>query len=347
MASSTHTAVLLVNLGTPDSPKTPDVRKYLRQFLMDGRVIDIPYWQRFLLINGIIAPFRAPKSAKEYQKLWTERGSPLLFHSQDAAELLQKALGKDYMVRLGMRYQSPSIESALNELLAASPQKLIVLPMFPQYASSTTGSAHEEVMRLLNKRLLIPQVHFIDHYPEHQRFIEAFSTITQSYLEQDDYDHVLFTYHGLPERHLKKENNACIYGTCCNTLTPQNRLCYRAQCYATTRRMVEKLGLKEGSYTVSFQSRLGKNPWIKPYTDLIIDELAAKGIKRVLALSPSFTSDCLETVIEIGETYNEQFVEKGGERWQLVPCLNTHPLWIQALKELTYSVEAPAFMEEV
>ncbi|TAF32769.1 MAG: ferrochelatase [Cytophagales bacterium] len=340
--SQIHTAVLLVNLGTPDSPRTPDVRKYLRQFLMDGRVIDVPYWQRFLLVKGIIAPFRAPKSAKEYQKLWTERGSPLLFHSQDAAALLQTALGNEYAVKLGMRYQSPSIESALDELMSHNPKRLVVLPMFPQYASSTTGSANEEVMRLLKKRLLIPQVHFIDSYAEHPAFIEAFAAIGKAHLASKQYDHVLFTYHGLPERHLKKENNACEYGSCCAQLTPSNRLCYRAQCFATTRKLVKMMGLKEGDYTVSFQSRLGKNPWIKPYTDLVIDELAAKGVKRILAFSPSFTADCLETVIEIGETYSEQFIEKGGEHWQLVESLNNHPLWIKTLKDLVLDIAPQA-----
>ena len=331
-----RTGVLLVNLGTPDSPATPDVRKYLRQFLMDGRVIDIPAPNRFALVNLIIAPLRAPKSAKVYKELWTERGSPLKFYSEDVAKLLQAELGEEYKVLLAMRYQSPSIEKALDAFKKDGLQKIIVVPLFPQYASASTGSVQEEVMRLISQWQIIPELRFVSSFWNNRLFIKAFAEIGRKYLQASSYDHILFTYHGLPERQLTKgdEGKVCKFGACCNSLTEHNQYCYRAQCFATTRLLAAELGLKPENYTVSFQSRLGKTPWIKPYTDGIIEELAAKGIKSVLAFSPSFVADCLETTIEIGSEYKELFESKGGKHWQLVESLNVHPLWVETLKSL-------------
>jgi len=331
------TGVLLVNLGTPDSPSVADVRKYLREFLMDNRVIDIPYILRFLLVNFIIAPFRGPKSAKIYQELWTDRGSPLKFYGHEVEGLLQTSLGADFKVILAMRYQSPSIKLALDQFKNSSVKKIVVLPMFPQYASASTGSVHEAVMNEIKNWELIPELKFIDAYPTDVNFIKAFTEIGKQYIAAKDYDHYVFTYHGLPERQITKSDctGKCIQDiTCCDTLHEGNRLCYRAQCFATTRELVKSLEIPEGKYSVSFQSRLGKDPWIKPYTDFLIKDLPGMGKKKVLAFVPSFVSDCLETTIEVGEEYKELFEEHGGETWDMVPSLNAHPMWVETLKNM-------------
>jgi protoporphyrin/coproporphyrin ferrochelatase len=334
--------VLLVNLGTPDSPSVPHVRKYLREFLLDPRVIDINAIGRFLLVNLIIAPFRAPKSAKIYKELWTERGSPLLFYGIEVRDLLQKELGNQYDVQLAMRYQSPSIKKALDYFEKKNYKDLIVIPMFPQYASASTGSAHEEVMRLLCKQQIFPNLEFITNYFDHPLFIQAFATLAKQYLDKENYDHVLFSYHGLPERQIKKGDctNTCLQSNhCCSSIHQMNYFCYRAQCFETTRLIAKELHLEENQYSVCFQSRLGRDPWIKPYADDIIKKLPSEGKKKVLTLVPSFTSDCLETIIEVGEEYKELFEHNGGERWQMVESLNTHPIWIKTLKQLVLKNE--------
>ncbi|WP_339815099.1 ferrochelatase [uncultured Imperialibacter sp.] len=328
--------VLLVNLGTPDQPDTPNVRKYLREFLMDGRVIDIPFAQRWMLVNLIIAPFRAPKSAAEYQKLWDERGSPLKYYGEDVRDLLQKELNGDYVVALAMRYQNPSIASGLDELKKAHVSEIIVVPLFPQYASASTGSVADKVMELVRKWQIIPNIRFINQFADDPMFIEVIAQRAKKWMEQHDYDHYLFSYHGLPERQILKGSvgSQCQLGKCCNNCHDKNRYCYRAQCFLTSRLIAESLGIPEDKYTVAFQSRLGKTPWIQPYTDEKLVEFAEKGYKKVLAFSPAFVSDCLETTVEVGETYQEQFLEAGGERWDLVESLNDHPLWIECLKNL-------------
>lgn len=331
------TGVLLINLGTPDSPEVGDVRKYLREFLMDRRVIDIPPVNRFFLINGIIAPLRAPKSAKVYKELWNERGSPLLYYGLDIKDLLQKALGNNYLVAFGMRYQNPSLESALNEFKNKGIDKLVVIPLFPQYASASTGSAIEEFMNLIKGWEIIPELKIISNFPDHPLFIKAFAELGKKYMEKENWDHFIFTYHGLPERQIKKASiqDYCQLGeTCCSKYHSKNKYCYRAQCYETTRLLVKELNIPEGKYTVAFQSRLGKTPWIKPYTDDKIKELAEKGVKSILTFSPSFVADCLETTIEGGVEYKELFEEHGGQKWQLVESLNVSPTWVECLKEM-------------
>jgi ferrochelatase len=331
------TGVLLVNLGTPDNPKTPAVRRYLREFLMDGRVIDIPKWQRFLLVQGIIAPFRAPKSAKTYQELWTEKGSPLLIYGYSVKKLLQEKLGNDYHVVLGMRYQKPSIKQALEELKSAQIHKIIILPLFPQYASATTGSVHEKTMQIVSKWANIPEITFISQYCNHIGFIQAFAEQGKKYLSHEPFDHVVFSYHGLPERQITKHDitKTCLASSdCCAVYSTRNHLCYRAQCFETSRQLAKVLNLAPEHYTVSFQSRLGKNPWIQPYTDETIKKLVSENKKRILIFSPSFVADCLETSIEIGVEYKHLFESLGGERWQLVESLNDSPLWIDTLTDL-------------
>ncbi len=330
------TGVLLVNLGTPDSTKTSDVRKYLREFLMDWRVIDIPFISRWMLINFIIAPFRSPKSAHEYKKLWQERGSPLLFHGLDLQKLVQKALGDEYIVGFGMRYQNPSLEKAVEIFKDKAITKLIVIPLYPQYASASTGSTIEEVMRVIGQWQIIPELKIVSNFCDDPLFIKAFAEQGKKYMNEQSYDHILFSYHGIPERQIIKGSvsDQCKLGTCCQSYHARNKYCYRAQCFETTRLLVKELGLKEGDYSISFQSRLGKTPWIKPYTDHNVEALAKAGKKKVLFFSPSFVADCLETTIEGGEEYKLLFEKHGGNHWQLVESLNTSPLWVECVKEM-------------
>lgn len=331
------TGVLLVNLGTPDSPSVPDVRKYLREFLMDKRVIDIPFISRWMLVNLIIAPFRAPKSAKTYKELWEDRGSPLMFHGLDLKEKLIKQLDDNFVVALGMRYQSPSIASALDELLEANVKKIIVLPLFPQYASATTGSVIEQVMDDIKGRLIIPELEFISQYPDDEGMIKTFAMLGKKYMEKTQYDKVIFSYHGLPERQIRKSSidGYCqLTAKCCSTYHTKNQFCYRAQCFLTSRKLAEALGLKEDQYSVFFQSRLGKDPWIQPYAEDEIKRMAKEGIKKILIFSPAFTADCLETTLEVGDEFKELFIEEGGEEWQLVESLNSNDLWVESLKNM-------------
>ncbi len=327
--------VLLVNLGTPDSPSRKDVYKYLKEFLLDKRVIDYPWLKRNLLVRGIIAPIRSGASAKIYQELWTEDGSPLKIYGENLRDGVQAMLGDKYVVKLAMRYQNPSIESSLKELLSEDLKEMIVLPLFPQYASASTGSVHEEVMRLLGKELNVPQVKFINSFPDYEPMIDIFVDHARQY-DLSSYDHILFSYHGLPERQIRKSDtcNHCLKEGCCDTLSGKNRYCYSAHCYATTRALVAKLGLEEGSYTTCFQSRLGKDPWVQPYTSDIITKQAQEGTKRMLVFCPAFVADCLETTIEVKVEYQEEFEEQGGEHVDLVESLNDDPKWIAAVKDM-------------
>lgn len=325
------TAVLLINLGTPDSPSVSHVRSYLSQFLNDPRVIDIPWLARKLLVNLIIVPFRAPKSAGVYRQLWTPEGSPLLLISQQAADLLQQQLPDNYRVYLAMRYKNPSIPDVLAAIAAEQYDRIIVLPMFPQYASATTGSAHDEVMRVVRKWWVIPEIDFVSQYFDHPTYIEAFIERGRQY-QLDDYDHVLFSYHGLPERQVDKVhvNGTCADYNCATEINAENIYCYRATCYATTRHIAAGLGIPEDRYTVCFQSRLD-NKWLTPFSDDTVVECAKRGMKKILVFSPAFTADCLETIVEIGIEYQELFTEHGGEKVQLVESLNDHPLWLSLI----------------
>ena len=329
------TGVLLINLGTPDNPSVGNVRSYLSQFLNDPRVIDIPWLSRKILVNGIIVPFRAPKSAKIYKKLWTDKGSPLLYYSERAKDLLQEQLGSGYEVHLAMRYKNPSIPSVLETMRKANYQKIVVLTMFPQYASASTGSALEEVMRMVSKWWVIPEIKFLSQYYDHPLYIKAFVERGRQY-DLGKYDHVLFSYHGLPERQVDKvygDGKLCSDHNCEEQITEENKYCYKAVSYETTRLIAAQLGIPKEKYTVCFQSRLDEK-WLKPFSDKVVEECAKKGMKNILVFSPAFTADCLETIIEIGEEYQEIFHNHGGEKVQLVESLNDHPTWIQCLKEL-------------
>jgi len=336
------TAVLLVNLGTPDSPSVKDVRKYLFEFLNDPRVIDIPAILRFFLVNLIIVPFRAPKSAKIYEELWVnnglpngEKGSPILYYGKSVQEKLQKSLGNNFDVYLAMRYKNPSLDGVLSDVHKKNYNKMIVIPLFPQYASASTGSVIDKVMKLVSKWWVIPDIKIISQYYDHPGFINTLVEQAKKY-NMDKFDHILFSYHGLPVRQVDKvyeDGSLCEEHNCETEVNESNRFCYKATCYATTRLIAEKLNLPKEEYTVCFQSRLDKK-WLEPFTDKVIIEQAKKGAKNLLVFSPAFVADCLETLIEIGVEYQKLFEEHGGKKVQLVESLNDHPMWIEALKEI-------------
>ncbi|MFC6103361.1 ferrochelatase [Olivibacter domesticus] len=335
--------VLLINLGTPDSPKVSDVRKYLDEFLMDGRVIDIGTIQRNLLVRGAIVPFRSPKTAKLYNEIWDkEKGSPLLYISELQADLLRKELGSDYQVELAMRYQKPSIEEALQRLKLALVDSIQIIPLFPQYASASTGSVIEKVMKLMATWHAFPRISIINQFYDNELMIEAFADNAQE-KEPEKYDHVLFSFHGLPVRQLKNVDNSgkhgCAAPSCCAQITTSNKFCYAAQCYETARLIAAKIQVNKEKYTVCFQSRLGKDPWVQPYTSDVLVDLAKKGVKRLLVLCPAFVADCLETLYEVTEEYGQEFKKLGGEHVELVPSLNDHPKWIEALKQMVLANE--------
>ncbi|WP_131539300.1 ferrochelatase [Pedobacter nototheniae] len=326
--------ILLVNLGTPDSPAVSDVKKYLDQFLMDERVIDIPKLNRTLLVKGIIVPFRSPKTAKLYKEIWNEKGSPLLYFSKLQASMLQDRLGDDYHVELAMRYQSPSIETALANLKAGLVESIQVIPLFPQYASASTGSVMQLVMELVGKWATVPPISFINSFHDNELMIKVFAENARKH-QPETYDHILFSFHGLPERQLLKCDHTGSYclksADCCQTLNDTNKFCYSAQGHDTARLIAQELGIAKENYTVCFQSRLGKEPWVQPYTTDILKKLAAEGKKRLLVFSPAFVADCLETLYEITVEYHEEFKALGGEHVQLVESLNDSPVFIEAL----------------
>ncbi len=328
------TGVLLINVGTPDSPAVGDVRKYLSQFLNDPRVIDIPWIARKLLVNAIIVPFRAPKSAKLYKQMWTPEGSPLLIHSRNFGVKLQEQLGDDYMVEIAMRYQSPSVESALEKLRKANLKKINVLPMYPHYASSSTGTCIERVMEITSKWWVIPEMVFINQFYDMPGYVDSFVARANQF-DLTTFDHILFSYHGLPVRQVDKvyDDGLCADHDCELGITDENKFCYKATCYETTKQIAAKLNLNPNQYTVAFQSRLDQK-WLEPFSDKVVEQKAKEGIKRMLVFSPAFVADCLETLIEIGVEYQDIFHEHGGDKIQLVPSLNDHPSWVASVADL-------------
>jgi ferrochelatase len=330
--------ILLVNLGTPDSPETKDVRKYLDEFLMDPRVIDVNPVLRTFLVKGIIVPFRSPKSAKLYKEIWDDKtGSPLLHYSILQHKLLADRLGDEYQVELAMRYQSPSIESALDKLKVSLVESIQVIALFPQYASASTGSVYEKVMNIVGKWQTIPSISFINSFHDNELMIETFADNGRQY-QPETYDHILFSFHGLPQRQLIKcdhTGNYCLKADgCCDTLNDTNKFCYSAQSHHTAKLIADKLNIPKEKYTICFQSRLGSDPWVQPYTTEIVAKLAKEGKKRLLVFCPAFVADCLETVYEVTEEYGAEFKALGGEHVQLVESLNDSPKWIDALEEM-------------
>lgn len=330
--------VLLVQLGTPDSPKTSDVRRYLSEFLNDKRVIDLPWLGRKILVNGIIVPFRAPKSAKIYKELWDLSNgiSPLITHTKNVKEKLQKRfVNSNVTVNIAMRYQNPAMYDVIEEMRKENYDHIVVLPLFPQYASASTGSAIELAMNLIRKWWVVPEVSIINQFWDNEGYIDSIIERSREF-NLKEYDHVLFSYHGLPERHVDKvykDDDLCTDQPCEREINEHNKLCYKATCYATTRLIAAKLGLEEQDYTVCFQSRLDKK-WLTPFSDKIVEDQAKKGAKKLLAFSPAFVADCLETLIEIGDEYQEIFEAFGGEKIQLVPSSNDHDRFIDGLEGL-------------
>lgn len=330
--------VLLIQLGTPDSPKVGDVRRYLTEFLNDPRVIDLPWLGRKLLVNGIIVPFRAPKSAKIYQELWDISNgiSPLVTHTENTCKKLVSRFNpeEDVHIHLAMRYQNPSMDKVLNEMRLANYDQIIIIPLFPQYASASTGSAIDKAMRIIKKWWVIPEISIISQFYDHPGYIDAVVERAKEF-DLSSYDRIMFSYHGLPDRHVDKvyDSGLCEDQPCETELNQQNKFCYKATCYTTTRLIAEKLNLKESDYIVSFQSRLDKK-WLTPFSDKVIEEWAKEGVKRILAFSPAFVADCLETLIEIGVEYQEDFEKMGGEKIQLVPSSNDHDRFIDCLEDL-------------
>lgn len=329
------TGVLLINLGTPNSPSVWHVGSYLFEFLNDPRVIDIPKLLRWLLVNILIVPFRMFSSAKEYKKLWTKDGSPLLFHSQELQKKVQAELGESYQVHLAMRYNKPSIKKELSNMEQEQYDEIIILPLYPQYASSSSGTAIEEVMRSISKWWVIPNIKIISEFFENDGYLESIKAQANEF-DLKDYDHILISFHGLPLRHVKKahtNDTNCATNKCTQQINSSNRYCYQANAYQTARLIAEKLNLTEDQYSICFQSRLD-DKWLKPYTDKEVISQAKSGRKKILVFSPAFVSDCLETTIEIGDGFEELFIANGGEKLDLVPSLNAHTRWVKAVKDI-------------
>lgn len=332
---STQKGILLIQLGTPETPSVSSVRHYLRLFLSDKRVIDLPAPVRYLLLYLVILPFRSKRSAHAYQAIWTKAGSPLRVYSEALAEKLQHTLKSTHQVALGMRYGTPTLKSALDSLKNC--EDITVLPLYPQYASSTNGSSIEAVFRYFEQQAVMPNLHIIRDFYAHPSFIAAYAKQLKIHLESP-FDHCLLSYHGLPEQHIKKVGCKTICEAACPKPDNNNAACYRAQCFETSRLLAKALGLKKTQYTTAFQSRLGKTPWIKPYTDDTLEQLAQKGVKRLVVACPAFVTDCLETLEEIGLRASETWRSLGGEQLTLVPCLNAEDHWVQALTDIIDTV---------
>ena len=325
--------VLLVNLGSPDSTATKDVKKYLGEFLMDERVIDIPYLVRALLVKGIILNTRPRKSAKAYRKIWWPEGSPLIVLSKRLHKKVQDKV--EIPVALAMRYGNPSLEFGLQQLVNQGVTNVLVVPLYPQFAMATTETILVLAQQLVEEKFPTLQLESLPAFYNKKDYIQNLAASIQEYKNSFQPDYILFSYHGVPERHIKKsdvtKSHCKIDGQCCITSSAAHEFCYRHQCYETTRQVAEALGLEEGTYSTSFQSRLGRDPWLQPYTDATIDGLAQKGIKKLAVATPAFVSDCLETLEEIGMEAAHSFKENGGEDFLAIPCLNDREDWVATL----------------
>jgi ferrochelatase len=332
--TNNNTAILLMNIGTPDSPHVDDVRKYLSQFLNDPKVIDLPFLFRKILVNLIIIPFRAPKSAKLYEKIWDAEGSPLLYHSISLQNKLQQLLNQNNKVFLAMRYGNPSIKSTLNKIKEEGFTDIIAVPLFPQWASSSTLTAINAVQREIDLWEQRPKLRMVNQFYAHPKFISTFVNQIKNF-DLSSYDHIIFSYHGLPISHIQASHpeNDCQSCDCNISMPSCGEYCYKATCYATTRLLSKELNLKPNQYSQGFQSRLTKK-WITPFTDNIIRDKALEGTKKILVIAPAFVTDCLETIIEIGIEYKELFIANGGTTLDYVPSLNDSDQWAEALKEI-------------
>lgn len=331
------TAVLLANLGSPDSYQVKDLKKYLSEFLMDGRVIDIPYPVRFMLVRGIIVPFRSPKSAEKYKTIWTENGSPLIHISKQVQKaLLQKI---NLPVELCMRYGNPTPDAAFERLVQANPdlKEVVLVPLYPHYAMSSYETAVEHVKETYKKKGYSFELKVVPPYYQHPVYIKALADSFRPFLEKP-FDHLLFSYHGIPERHVKKtdptKSHCLANGNCCSVDSAAHAVCYRHQVITTTKLVAQQLGLKENQYSFSFQSRLGADAWLKPNSADLFAQFPKQGIKKLVVACPAFVSDCLETLEEIHMEGKETFLENGGEEYSVIPCLNERADWIETLVQL-------------
>ena len=327
--------VLLVNVGSPDSPAVKDIKRYLREFLMDERIIDLPYLLRYTLVNGIILNTRPPKTSKAYQKIWWNEGSPLIVITKRLTEKIQQQVSVP--VVMAMRYGNPNIASGLQQLYDQGVDEVLLMPLYPQYAMATTQTIEVFAQQLVKKQFPKMKLIKFPAFFHRSEYIEALAEVTRKYLENNPCDHLLFSYHGVPERHLRKTSptpahkNIVENTSCCNPYSEEGKYCYRSHCFETTRLLAEKLELKENTYSQSFQSRLGNDKWITPFTADKIAQLAQQGVKKLAVITPAFVTDCVETLEEIEMAGGKTFRENGGEEFKMVPCLNDSDLWVQAL----------------
>jgi ferrochelatase len=330
--ASMKRGIILMNLGSPDSTEVKDVKRYLDEFLMDERVIDYPYLLRLLLVRGIIVPFRAPKSAEAYRSIWWKEGSPLIVLTKQLQDALQAQVSEP--VEIAMRYGNPSVKSAYESLAKQGVEEVIAVPLYPHYAMSSYETAVEYAKEVFKKGKYPFRLEFIKPYYDEANYLEALADSIKPFLQQE-YDQILFSYHGVPERHIKKGDitgQHCLkVENCCEVDSPAHKQCYRHQCWVTTQRIAAMLNIPEGKYGMSFQSRLGREEWLKPYTAKRLEELPGEGVKKLLVACPAFVSDCLETLEEIAEEGKHSFMESGGESFTMIPCLNVHPLWVKAI----------------
>lgn len=322
-----------MNLGSPNSTSVKDVRTYLNEFLMDERVIDVPYLLRLLIVKGIVVPFRAPKSAEAYRTIWTKEGSPLIVLTKQLQQALQALV--DEPVEIAMRYGSPSPANAFENLMKRQPglEEVIAVPLYPHYAMASYETAVESAKEIYTNNNYPFKLSFIKPFYKEPDYIAAMVENIKPFLTAD-YDHILFSYHGIPARHLRKVDPTGCHcmkvENCCEVASPAHATCYRHQCFTTTRLITETLNIPAAKHSVSFQSRLGKG-WLQPFTDVRLEQMPTEGIKKLLIISPAFVSDCLETLEELEERGKETFMEAGGVSYQTIPCLNVHPLWVEAL----------------
>ena len=329
--------VLLVNVGSPDSPAVKDIKRYLREFLMDKRIIDLPYLLRYTLVNGIILNTRPPKTSKAYQKIWWNEGSPLIVITKRLTEKIQQQVSVP--VVMAMRYGNPNIASGLQQLHDQGVDEVLLMPLYPQYAMATTQTIEVFAQQLVKKQFPKMKLIKFPAFFHRSEYIEALAEVTRKYLENNPCDHLLFSYHGVPERHLRKTSptpahkNIVENTSCCNPYSEEGKYCYRSHCFETTRLLAEKLELKENTYSQSFQSRLGNDKWITPFTADKIAQLAQQGVKKLAVITPAFVTDCVETLEEIEMAGGKTFRENGGEEFRMVPCLNDSNLWVHALSK--------------
>jgi ferrochelatase len=328
-------AVLLVNLGSPDAPSAPAVRRFLREFLMDGRVLDVNRVARFCIVHFAILPWRPKHSAAAYRKIWTAAGSPLVVASRNVQAELRRRVAVP--VELAMRYQHPSIPEAVRALAEQGAQEVLLIPLFPHYAMSSYETAVERVKEVAGRQAPSMRLEVQPPYYDEPDYIAALAGSAADYLKRG-FDHLLFSFHGLPERHLRKSDptgcHCLAVENCCQTASPAHATCYRAQCFKTVAAFVRKAAVPAGRYSVAFQSRLGRNPWLRPYTDHVLAQMPRQGIQRLMVICPAFVSDCLETLEEMGLRGRETFLGAGGKEFTLIPCLNQNPLWLDALERM-------------